>query len=160
MGSVFQAFRNTGVDMASMAKLQERSLSIGLVAHRIAVSEAIGQAGAEQSQCAGMLAHIGSLILSFTYGGRVSAIHKELDKSGIGIAKVEQNHLGVSHAELGAALLDLWGFPGDVVEAVLFHHEPNVSGAAKGMSPLTAVHAAQELVKPRKKSKDIEKGLI
>ena len=159
LGSVFQAFNNSGISLEAATRLQERSLSIGLVARRIAVSEAMGQAAAEQAQCAGMLAHIGTLILSCTYGSRVSSIHGEIEKSGASVASVEQKHLGVSHAELGAALLDLWGFPSDVVEAVLFHHEPSVSGATKGVSPMTVVHAAQELVKPRKKRADVGERL-
>ncbi len=159
MGSVFEAFKASGVDLEAAAKLQERSLSIGQVARRIAVSEAMGQVAAEQAQCAGMLAHIGSLILSGTYGPKVSEIRGEIDRSGAGVAEVEHKYLGVNHAELGAALLDLWEFPGDVVEAVLFHHEPSASGASKGISPLTVVHAAQQLVKPRKKTTKIAQGL-
>jgi len=119
----------------------------------------LGQVAAEQAQCAGMLAHIGSLILACTYGQKVTDIHGEIETSGKSVSVIEHNRLGVSHAELGAALLDLWGFPGDVVEAVLFHHEPSSSGASKGMSPMTVVHAAQQLVKPRKKTADLERGL-
>jgi HD-like signal output (HDOD) protein len=33
--------------------------------------------------------------------------------------------VGASHAEIGAYLLGLWGFPYQIVEAVAFHHSPN-----------------------------------
>jgi HD-like signal output (HDOD) protein len=108
----------------------------------------MSQAAVEQSQSAGMLAHIGSLILAGTFGGKIPQIQAEIDSKHVSVVLAERTYVGVSHAELGAALLDLWGFPGDVVEAVLFHHDPSLSGATKGMSPMTAVHAAQALVKP------------
>lgn len=38
---------------------------------------------------------------------------------------VEQQLIGVSHAEVGAYLLGIWGLPTPVVEAVAHHHDPN-----------------------------------
>ena len=32
--------------------------------------------------------------------------------------------LGVTHPEVGACVLDLWGIPRDVCELVRWHHEP------------------------------------
>jgi hypothetical protein len=40
-------------------------------------------------------------------------------------AEAEYTAMGASHAELGAYLLGLWGLPGNVVEAVAFHHNPS-----------------------------------
>ena len=37
---------------------------------------------------------------------------------------VEEELAGVSHAEVGAYLLSLWGFPSPIVEAVAHHHHP------------------------------------
>ena len=53
--------------------------------------------------------------------------------------------LGTTHAEVGAYLLGLWGFPNSVVEAVAFHHQPGKS-KNKAISPLTAVHAADSIL--------------
>ena len=36
----------------------------------------------------------------------------------------EQQLIGVSHAEVGAYLLGIWGLPTTVVEAVAHHHHP------------------------------------
>ena len=44
---------------------------------------------------------------------------------------VEEDLIGVSHAEVGAYLLSLWGLPGPVVEAVAFHHHPERVAAGK-----------------------------
>jgi len=37
---------------------------------------------------------------------------------------VEREHLGTTHADIGAYLLGLWGLPYDVIEAVARHHTP------------------------------------
>ena len=37
---------------------------------------------------------------------------------------IEESLIGVSHAEVGAYLLSLWGLPSPVVEAVAHHHHP------------------------------------
>ena len=38
--------------------------------------------------------------------------------------EVEEEIMGVSHAEVGAYLLSLWGVPYTIVEAVAYHHHP------------------------------------
>jgi HD-like signal output (HDOD) protein len=59
--------------------------------------------------------------------------------------QIEKNLLGASHAEIGAALLAIWGLPTDIVESVAFHHEPARSEKA-GFTPVAAVHVANALV--------------
>jgi HD-like signal output (HDOD) protein len=38
--------------------------------------------------------------------------------------EAEEELLGISHAEIGAYLLGLWGFPNLAVEALAHHHRP------------------------------------
>ncbi len=38
--------------------------------------------------------------------------------------EAEEELLGISHAEIGAYLLGLWGFPSLAVEAIAHHHHP------------------------------------
>jgi HD-like signal output (HDOD) protein len=61
------------------------------------------------------------------------------------LVDAERAALGATHAEVGAYLLGLWGFPDPVLEAVAWHHSP---GSCPGniFSPLTAVHAANVLL--------------
>lgn len=46
------------------------------------------------------------------------------ESSGISSEQAERQIIGATHAEIGAYLLGLWGFPYNVVEAVAFHHSP------------------------------------
>jgi hypothetical protein len=47
----------------------------------------------------------------------------------------------VGHAKVGACLLAGWGLPLPILEAIAFHHEPELS-SGKSFSLLAAVHAA------------------
>ena len=51
----------------------------------------------------------------------------------------------MSHAEVGAHLLALWGLPHDVVEAVAFHHRAQPGGEVT-FDAVAAVHIAEALV--------------
>ena len=60
-------------------------------------------------------------------------------------AAAEREILGVSHAEVGAYLLGLWGIPFPIVEAVAFHHRPN-EVAPESRPLVAAVHIASGLI--------------
>ncbi len=160
MSKAFETFRSPGIDIRVVNRLQERSLVIGLLARRIAAAEGMPQQVAEQAQCAGMLAHIGSLLLLTAMKDKVKDISDELDATGGTITDIERKYLGVTHADCGAAMLDLWGFPSAVVEAVLFHHEPCQRGGQSSVTALTAVHAAQALAKFSTKQLGHPKALL
>ena len=49
------------------------------------------------------------------------------------------------HAEVGAYLLGLWGFPNSIVEAVAFHHAPS-RASEKSLTLSGLVHIADRLV--------------
>jgi HD-like signal output (HDOD) protein len=51
---------------------------------------------------------------------------------------------GVTHAEVGAYLIGLWGLPDALVEAIAHHHRPLRSTERK-FGPLGAVHLADAL---------------
>ena len=150
LGTVFESFSCTGIYCLSVKQLQKRSLQIGLLARRIAESDRLDPHEIDLIQCAGMLSHVGSLLLFAKCPVQMADLRNTLDRSGGGIVAAERNALGACHAELGAALLGLWGFTDPVVEAVLFHHEPSRCEffSPHTMGSVTAVHAAQHLVKP------------
>ena len=150
MAGIFEAFKCTGIDCDAVKQLERRSLQIGAAARKIAESDGLGHAALDQTQCAGMLAHVGSLLLFANWPDIMAELRMGLDRSGGGIIAAERAALGASHPELGGVLLGLWGFTDPVVEAVLYHHEPSRCEyhSSAERSPLVAVHAAQHLIKP------------
>ena len=67
---------------------------------------------------------------------------KELHGDG---ASAEREIFGVTHAEVGAYLLGLWGIPFPIVEAVAFHHRPN-EVPPESRPLVAAIHIASGLV--------------
>ena len=123
----------------SIAVLQAHSTLVARIARRIAPRGA-----ADDAFTAGMLHDVGQLILASqepAYLAETIAVARERD---VPLHIAEQQARGSSHAELGAHLLDLWGLPHTIVEAVAFHHDPR---AAHGelFDHVTAVHVADVL---------------
>jgi HD-like signal output (HDOD) protein len=58
----------------------------------------------------------------------------------------ETELFGVSHAEIGAYLVGLWGLPFRIVEAVAQHHAPTRGGCPGSVNVVAAVHIADALV--------------
>ena len=88
----------------------------------------------EHSYAAGMLHHVGKLVLLRRHPQLLDAtIEQEVDT------------IGTHHGLLGAYLLDVWGFPDPVVEAVGFHDRPRES-PTHSFGPLAAVHMAIALL--------------
>ena len=90
--------------------LQKRSLAIGQLAGRMAQ----GIADVDAAFMAGLVCDVGELIP--TVLPEAGAAHTE--------RSTPQPTVGVTHAELGAFLLGLWGLPFPIVEAVANHHAP------------------------------------
>jgi HD-like signal output (HDOD) protein len=66
------------------------------------------------------------------------------EESGLSLADAEQEVFGTTHADVGAYLLQLWNFPGSLVEVVAFHQNPS-SHAGSEPDTLTFLHVANAL---------------
>ena len=75
----------------------------------------------------GLLHDIGSLILAYNFPKKYEAVLERVYSALRPLCDVERNLLGISHAELGAHLLSLWGFPMVIVKAVAYHEGPKVT---------------------------------
>lgn len=73
---------------------------------------------------AALLHDIGKLVLATRSPQHFARAIQESRVENIPLYEAEQRLMGVSHAEVGAYLLGLWGLPAPVVEAVANHHEP------------------------------------
>jgi putative nucleotidyltransferase with HDIG domain len=122
----------------------------GLEAHsllvaRVASDLLTGKRESEDAFTAGLLHDVGKLVLAAYGPDDLAAMLAEARASGRPLHFVERERVGVTHAEIGAYLLTLWGLPHRIVEAVAHHHSPiRIPGTKLDSS--AAVHIAVVLV--------------
>jgi HD-like signal output (HDOD) protein/CheY-like chemotaxis protein len=91
-----------------------------------------------------LLHDIGHLILAAKMPDCFSQIQERVAREHCRTFEAEEQLLGVSHAEIGAYLLGLWGIDDHVVEAIAHHHHPTRFVHAK-LDPTVAVYLADLL---------------
>jgi HD-like signal output (HDOD) protein len=74
---------------------------------------------------AALLHDAGTLALASTMPQQFCAVLDEVKTNGCSQAAAEEALLGISHAEIGAYLLGLWGINSVAVEAIAHHHHPS-----------------------------------
>jgi putative nucleotidyltransferase with HDIG domain len=93
---------------------------------------------------AALLHEVGRLVLANADPAVKSQINAAR-ASGLDICAAEQSVLGFTHAEVGAYLLNLWGLPLDIVEAVAHHHSPKQPTRGCEFTTAGVIYIASEL---------------
>ncbi len=118
----FEAARSAQQTLGvSIDELQRRSLEIARLASRLAEKSA----DADSAFMAGLVCDLGQLVLATVAPDKVKLARTEAARSNVLPHVAERALWGVSHAEVGAFLLGLWGLPNPIVEAVANHHTPD-----------------------------------
>ena len=126
--------------------MQEASLTTSLVAGRIMRAEMRQSLQlSNKAVFAGAVHDLGQLVFlqnrAEEYCPMLAAnqqCHKQL-------CAEELRVFGVTHADVGAYLMNLWGMDADVVDAVAHHHDPCAT-EVPGFTVLTALHVAEALI--------------
>jgi HD-like signal output (HDOD) protein len=122
-------------------RLQHHSMLTAVLAKKIVGNPAL----ADAAFTAGLLHDIGALVLLHAAPpDYVRALERKKENGGDSAA-AEREIFGVTHAEVGAYLLGLWGIPFPIVEAVAFHHRPN-EVAPESRQLVAAIHIASGLI--------------
>lgn len=110
------------------------------------VAKALGDSRTESADLftAGILHDVGKLVLASRAPELLERSIIRSREMGVPLYVAEREVYGVSHAELGAYLMGLWGLPWPLVEAVALHHSPGKWSAAS--STLSAKVALAEMV--------------
>lgn len=127
-----------------LARLEESSLLVARLVRRFLA----GRADADDGFIAGLLHDVGRLVLVAGLEDGYRPIVRRAAEEGVPIEAAERKVLGVSHAEVGAYLLGIWGLPPAVVEAVAGHHVPGALPPER-RALACAVHVADLLVQQR-----------
>ena len=141
---IFSEFEQTSIKSSYLSALWDHSMSAGAFSKAIAKAELDRKDFIDDAFIAGMMHDIGKLVLAANLPEEYESITSLSQKEGIELHVAEHEILKTSHAEVGAYLLELWGLPCPIVEAVAFHHEP-ASYPGEYFDAVTAVHVANVL---------------
>lgn len=141
---VFSQFEPAQLHTFSISELQRHSLATAARARSLTEVENLEPMLRDHAFMAGLLHDAGKLILAANLPDPYSEVIQRASAEKLPLHEAEHRVLGVSHAEVGASLLGIWGIPDPIVEAVAFHHQP-VACPHRSFSPLTAVHVANAL---------------
>jgi putative nucleotidyltransferase with HDIG domain len=130
----------SGYDMPSGA-LWRHSVACALATQCLA--EQIGVGRAETAFTSALLHDVGKLVIGNCLGIDFAAIEKYAGDNGVPFEQAERQIIGADHAQIGAAILEKWHLPQEVVAGVRWHHEPD---ALEGKSPMVdLVHVADAI---------------
>ena len=143
---VFAQFHDERSSALSLSEIVSRSLQLSRLAARIVADLKPNDCRMmEDALLAGMIADVGLLVLA----SQKDLPYREMIESARGgtdrLYELERARWQVNHAGVGAYLLGLWGLPDQIVEAVAFHHEPQLCRSERP-NALTAVHLADALL--------------
>lgn len=139
-GELFDASRVPKAAAALLQSLQTHSLAAATIAAQL-LTEKKQQ---EDVFVAALLHDIGKLVIAVHLPDQYKQAVDHAKKTGLTMHASEIALSGVSHAEVGAYLLGIWGLPYFIIEAVAYHHAPGrVDEATFGV--LGAVHVADAL---------------
>jgi HD-like signal output (HDOD) protein len=102
----------------SLQDLQRGAMRAAWLARTIADPAARDEAFAST-----LLHDVGYVVLALGRGAAFQAFH-ERARNGEPQDDLERELFGVTHADVGARLLAIWGLPSTIVDVVQFHHDP------------------------------------
>ena len=142
---IFRQYEGRDLGGLSLGKLMAHSMRAATRAREIAQELSLLSAE-EQSDVylAGLLHDLGRLVLAQAAPGDYAEITHEASGDTRRLAALEAQRFDATHAEAGAHLLQLWGLPAALVDAVASHHRPSLS-SGEGSPVVSAIHAAEVL---------------
>ena len=123
VGSVLAGvFRDFDISAFPLRDFWRHCIKTAIIARQLAMQNA-RVIDHEAFFTAGLLHDIGWLVIAKVNPGSYEQILTIAQSENKDVVQVETEKLGVTHIEVGVALLEKWGIPGLITECVRKHHE-------------------------------------
>ena len=128
MGSVLAGvFSDINIPNFPMRKFWEHSIQTAIIARHLALQNA-SIIDHEAFFTAGLLHDIGRLVIARVAPDELIEINDIVDAGGIDVILAEENQLGITHVDVGVALMQKWGMPGLLTQCIKHHHDSDHKG--------------------------------
>lgn len=137
---IFSKIPETLLLSKALTRMPAQSMLRAQLARRYVLDPAL----ADEAFTAGLLLDIGIVVLAKSQRETYLSLLVLAEGSGQPLHEIESEHLGMTHADVGAYLLGMWGLPSRLCDLVACHHEPALLAETK--NPVAAaVHIADVL---------------
>lgn len=115
--------------------LQAHCLRVGILARKISTDLQFSNDQIEAASTAGILHDSGKIVLISKMKDVFAQVLTRSRTEGRALYEIEQEMVGISHAELAGAMLQLWAMPAEIIEAIACHHQPSEAAVSFRISP-------------------------
>jgi putative nucleotidyltransferase with HDIG domain len=122
---IFKALNPANYPDFDVERLWEHSLNAARCCKAVVKHEGGSGKELDSAFSAGLLHDIGKIVLAEGCSEEYVCALQKSRSENLPLVEAEVALLGVAHAEVGAYLLGLWGFPEPLVSAIADHHEPS-----------------------------------
>jgi len=119
---IFNELKPIAETSFSMQNLLEHSLGVAEFSRKIVQEETDVKDEADNAFLAGLVHDVGKLLLMSSIEREYAEVIRLAREQEMEFFQAEQQTLNADHAAAGGYLMRTWGLPGQVVEAVAFHH--------------------------------------
>ena len=140
--SVVQASNSAQTEAMNHSRLH--ALAAGFVAKSLAKKRSLDSKEIEDLFVATLLHDLGYVYILCNFQDAHDAVYSKVVKTGRRLAEVEQETIGLTHAEVGAMMADQWKLPGQLSNLIRQHEGPFSEGATPSEM---IVHLGDELTK-------------
>lgn len=120
--SVIEVFNRIPNELIDMVSFWRHCVFTGLLSQKIAARCSVLHG--ERLFIAGLLHDIGKLVIYYNYPEVAARILVERRRGERDICLIEEDNIGVNHADVGGELLAQWQLPETLIDTVAFHHAP------------------------------------
>jgi HD-like signal output (HDOD) protein len=125
-------------------RLWKHSNRVSALAKNIAAVEGLSKKETDDTFMASILHDVGILLLATKLPVQYNKVFNLISEENCSLLEAELKVFKASHAEVGAYLMELWGFSNPIVEAILYHHHP-LASPFSAIGPLAILHIATAL---------------
>jgi putative nucleotidyltransferase with HDIG domain len=141
--SVIDAFSNNATNpYADVRSLWRHSIAVALTSRHLAQASRLSPP--DVAFVGGLLHDIGKFVLSQFFQEDFIRICCLVSEHEVSWHEAEKREIGVSHAKIGGRLAAKWKLPGELVDAISYHH--TYRKTARETSLLILVHAADIVI--------------
>jgi HD-like signal output (HDOD) protein len=139
--SVLEQFKGVPDSLVSKESFWRHSLAVGIAARLLAMERRLPKP--DKFFVAGLLHDVGRLVLLSQSAVWAQNVFELYQRQKILLRDAEKKILGYDHQQIAAELLQSWSYPAALIQAVAFHHSPELSIA---QTDAAVVHVADHLV--------------